>query len=313
MHWTPLQFRPIYKQRPWGGRALDGWGGRDLPPGGTIGESWELVDRDDDQSVVSKGAFAGKTLRWLMANHPRELLGGHLHTLKRFPLLIKLLDCRERLSLQVHPPARVAPELGGEPKTESWYILKASESATLMAGLRRGVTRESFEAALRGGDLAPLVHEFPVKHGDFIFIPSGRIHAIGAGLLILEVQQNSDTTYRVYDWGRVGLDGKPRELHIDESLRSIDFDDFEPQAKSWTRATGPLVKCAEFEVARHTHGSLRDIELKTFRLVYVLAGHGRIGGQPMNAQSLWLLPAALERAKVESEPGFEYFLIGMTA
>jgi mannose-6-phosphate isomerase len=146
----------------------------------------------------------------------------------RFPILIKILDAREKLSLQVHPPARVAAQLGGEPKTEMWYIADAQPGAELYAGLRRGVTREEFELRVRDGTVADCFHRVRVRAGDVMFLPSGRVHAIGAGIVIFEIQQNSDTTYRVFDWNRPGLDGKPRELHVEQSLQCIDFEDFEP-------------------------------------------------------------------------------------
>ncbi len=221
-----LTFSPIYQERVWGGRRFeDDLGRSDLPADGVIGESWEIVDREEAQSVDANGV----SLRSKIEADPEGVMGAGWDPAGRFPILVKWLDCREKLSLQVHPPAAVAPELGGEPKTENWYIAAADPDATLMAGLRRGVTRAGFEAGLKANALEPLVHTFPVGKGESIFIPSGRLHAIGGGNLILEIQQNSDTTYRVYDWGRVGLDGKQRQLHIEESLRSTDFDDFEPE------------------------------------------------------------------------------------
>ena len=163
-----------------------------------------------------------------MQNHKQALLGNTKAANGRFPLLIKLLDCADVLSLQVHPPANLAASLGGEPKTEMWYIAEAQPDATLYVGLRKGVTRAQFESALQTGKVADCFHHLPVRNGDAMFLPSGRVHALGAGLVIFEIQQNSDTTYRVFDWNRRGADGKPRQLHIDESLKSIDFDDIEP-------------------------------------------------------------------------------------
>ena len=160
----------------------------------------------------------------------REILGGAKPAAEgRFPLLCKILDAREKLSLQVHPPANKAAELGGEPKTEMWFIADAAPGATLFVGLKRGVTRAEFEKKIADGSVADCFHRVPVRAGDTMFLPSGRVHAIGAGLVIFEIQQNSDTTYRVFDWNRAGLDGKPRELHVAPSLASIDFGDFEPQ------------------------------------------------------------------------------------
>ncbi|MGB0743018.1 MAG: type I phosphomannose isomerase catalytic subunit [Opitutales bacterium] len=219
-----IVFKPIYQERVWGGRNLEKKLGRELPAGKVIGESWELVDRPEAQSICEDGM----SLRHLIETDPQGIMGKGWKAERPFPILVKWLDCQEKLSLQVHPPAAIAQELRGEPKTENWYIAEAEPDATLMAGLKAGVTKEDFESALKEDALEPLVHTFRVQAGESIFIPSGRLHAIGSGNLILEIQQNSDTTYRVYDWGRVGLDGKPRQLHIEESLKSTDFNDFEP-------------------------------------------------------------------------------------
>jgi mannose-6-phosphate isomerase len=224
----PLTFQPLFKERVWGGRNLERLYRKALPPGVPIGESWEITDRPEAASVVANGPLAGKDLRWLMEQHSKELLGLAHSQNGRFPLLIKLLDAQEKLSLQVHPPARVAARLGGEPKTELWYIADARPGAELYAGLRRGVTRAEFEWKIKEGSVADCFHHVPVNAGDVMFLPSGRVHAIGAGLVIFEIQQNSDTTFRVFDWNRPGLDGRPRELHVEQSLQCIDFNDFEP-------------------------------------------------------------------------------------
>lgn len=220
-----ILFTPIYQERVWGGTNFEQKLGRILPEGKVIGESWEIVDRPEAQSTTSEG----KSIRALIAEDPEGIMGAGWSADRPFPILVKWLDCQEKLSLQVHPPADIAPSLNGEPKTESWYIADATPDATLMAGLKHGVTKQDFETGLQSGNLEPLVHTISVKASESIFIPSGRIHAIGGGNLILEIQQNSDTTYRVYDWGRVGLDGQPRQLHIEESLKSSDFNDFEPE------------------------------------------------------------------------------------
>jgi mannose-6-phosphate isomerase len=257
----PLQFEPILMERVWGGDRLARFG-KPVSPGQHIGESWEISDRDKEQSVVRYGPLKGKTLRQLIEAHGEALLGSRAaHRGERFPLLIKLLDARERLSLQVHPPSNKASQLGGEPKTEMWYVLEADPRAHLIAGLKRGFTRDAIVQALdqhkdRLADSIPVfdacAHRFPVSAGDAFFVPSGRLHAIDAGLVLIEVQQNSDTTYRVYDWGRVGLDGKPRELHVRQSLESIDFQDVAPAKQrplldySGVNGLARLVECDEF-------------------------------------------------------------------
>jgi mannose-6-phosphate isomerase len=224
----PLRFHPRYKERVWGGRALAEVFGRALPGDAPIGESWELADRPGDVSVVAAGPHAGRTLRELMERHGRDLLGGAAAHDGRFPLLVKILDAQDVLSLQVHPPAHLAAALGGEPKTELWYFVQAAPGAHLYAGLRRGVTREEFARRAAEGSVAGCFHRLDVRAGDSLFLPSGRVHALGAGLLLFEIQQNSDTTYRVFDWNRVGLDGRPRETHLEPALASIDFADVEP-------------------------------------------------------------------------------------
>jgi len=224
----PLTFHPIFKERVWGGRNLERLYDKPLPPGQLIGESWEISDRPGDESVIANGPLAGRNLRWLMELHAADLLGDTQARQGRFPLLLKILDAREKLSLQVHPPAGQAASLSGEPKTEMWYVADAVPGAELFVGLKRGLKRADFEERLRDGTVADCFHRLPVRTGNAMFLPSGRVHAIGAGLVIFEIQQNSDTTYRVFDWNRVGLNGQPRELHLAESLASIDFDDFEP-------------------------------------------------------------------------------------
>ncbi len=250
----PFTFQPIFKERVWGGRKLEQLYGKALPPQTPIGESWEITDRPEGVSVITNGPLAGRDLRWLMENHVEALLGDSKPCGGRFPLLVKILDAQEKLSLQVHPPAHKAAELHGDPKTEMWYVADATPDADLFVGLRRGATREEFERRIQDGSVAECFHRIAVKRGDSMFLPSGRVHALGAGNLIFEIQQNSDTTYRVFDWNRVGLDGKPRELHIPQALASIDFGDFEPAlAPTEWRAVGRhevrlLAACELFSV-----------------------------------------------------------------
>lgn len=218
-----IRFQPLYQDRVWGGRVLESALGRSLPRPTPIGESWEIVDRPEAQSVIAGGGLAGLSLRQALEQHGNALMGPTWPADRPFPILIKWLDCRERLSLQVHPPAEIAAAMGGEPKTENWFIAETTGDAGLIVGLKAGATRGQFAAALMDNTLESCVHRFPVAVGDSILVESGTIHAIDGGNLILEIQQNSDTTYRVYDWGRVGLDGQPRQLHIAESLASIDW------------------------------------------------------------------------------------------
>jgi len=246
-----LQFEPIYQERVWGGRTLESYLGRKLPGSTPIGESWELVDRPEAQSVVSAGPWKGKTLREVITTNGAEVMGSSWPKERPFPILVKWLDCRDRLSVQIHPPATVASKLGGEPKTENWYFGKTDDGAAVYAGLKTGVTKDSFEKAISDGTVDKCLDRLPVRDGDSLLIHSGTMHAIDAGNVILEIQQNSDTTYRVYDWGRVGLDGKPRTLHVRESLESLAANT-SPAPKLF-RSDKPadlLVRCREFIIRR---------------------------------------------------------------
>jgi mannose-6-phosphate isomerase len=236
-------------ERVWGGRELERVYQRTLPdPEKPFGESWEIVDREKEQSVVDQGPWTGSSLHELWTNHREEIFGTGFFDHPRFHILIKVLDARDELSIQVHPPAHLAASLGGEPKTEMWFIADCDPGAKLYVGLKNGVTRADFEQAIADGSVADCVHAITPNPGESIFIASGRLHAIGAGFLIHEIQQNSDTTYRVFDWNRLGLDGKPRELHVAESLASIDFTDFEPAMD--TPVGDTLASCEYFQTDR---------------------------------------------------------------
>jgi mannose-6-phosphate isomerase len=278
-----FRFEPIYQDRVWGGRVLESAFGRTIPAGRPIGESWEIVDRPEAQSVVREGKYKGTTLRGLIEQHTANVMGPNWEPARPFPILVKWLDCRERLSLQVHPPASVAGALGGEPKTENWYIAQSTADAHLLVGLRKGVTRTQFERAIVDQTLEKCIHHFKVAAGDSILVHSGQVHAIDAGNLILEIQQNSDTTYRVYDWGRVGLDGKPRQLHIDQSLRSIDWNDFEPAPVRGAPTSGTIADCPEFQIRRVVLGSGERFSVAAGeqpRLLSLVSGSLRVDTSP---------------------------------
>ena len=310
----PFTFGPLFKERVWGGRRLETLYHKPLPAGVPIGESWELSDRPGDVSVITSGPLAGKDLRWLMEHHGAELLGEAKPYAGRFPLLIKLLDAQEKLSLQVHPPAERAAALGGEPKTEMWYIADAAPGAELFVGLKRGTTRQDFEQKLQAGNVEECFHRVPVKAGDAMFLPSGRVHAIGAGLVIFEIQQNSDTTYRVYDWGRVGLDGKPRQLHVSESLASIDFEDVEPQlilpashqagAISLQRLVNHPLFIVQLLTANST-ATLRPLSPSRAKVLGITNGRLLVTTEDNPALELRAGQFALVPAAVEAELGFE--------
>jgi mannose-6-phosphate isomerase len=288
----PLTFTPLCMERVWGGRRITEELGRCAGGAAPIGESWELVDRPEAQSTVARGPHQGRTLHELWTHHRTEIFGNSAPQSDRFPLLVKILDARETLSVQVHPPAAVASQLGGEPKTEMWYLLDATPQAAVYAGFKRGVSRADFEQALTSGSVESLLHKIPVRPGDAIFIPSGRCHAIAAGCLIVEIQQNSDTTYRVFDWNRVGLDGKPRTLHVDQSLASIDFADHEPPL-SRKEKDGLLADCPQFCVSELTLDSPHRETGDEAPIFSVLNGSLRAGEFVFNRGDFFVLPMAV--------------------
>jgi mannose-6-phosphate isomerase len=223
---TPLRFTPIFKSAVWGGARL-----RSLfhapPSDQPTGEAWLLSDQGDTSSVVANGPFAGKTLRQLMVQFPTRIVGKAPAVNGRFPLLLKFLHAREPLSVQVHPTDAKARELEGPTavgKTEAWLILEADPTARLFAGLQPGTTLDRFRGAIQAGTVEDLLYVTMPEAGDCVFLPAGTVHAIGGGLLLFEIQQTSDLTYRLYDWGRVDpKSGKPRDLHVGKGLASIDF------------------------------------------------------------------------------------------
>src|SRR5260370_11144780 len=226
---APLTFQPIFIEGMWGGRRLESEFHKKLPPQKRIGESWEIVDRSEAQSVVTGGPLRGRTLHEFWTQHRQEIFGD-VPDAPRFPLLIKILDAQEKLSLQVHPPGNVASRLGGEPKSEFWYVVAADSDAELFVGFREPITRDEFEERLRDRTANDHVHSIAVQAGDAIFLPAGRVHAICAGNLLIEIQQNSDTTYRAFDWNRTDpATGTKRDLHVEQAIQCIDFEDVQPQ------------------------------------------------------------------------------------
>jgi len=271
-----LRLNPIYQTRVWGGRSLATQLKRKLPDAESpFGESWDISARSEADCVVNGGSLAGKTLTqvWKDRDLHDEIFGPSAPDQERFPLLCKVLDAHDKLSIQVHPPTSVAKELGGEAKTEMWYIAHADPGALLYVGLKNGIGKEEFETSLKNGTLEDCVHAIEAKTGEHIFIPSGRLHAIGGGLLIYEIQQNSDSTYRVYDWNRLGMNGKPRDLHVEESLRCIDFDDIEPEMD---KAEGNIItQCEHFQVEKHDLSEGESLDVVSdgrFAIVTVVKG-----------------------------------------
>jgi mannose-6-phosphate isomerase len=308
-----LLFEPLYQERVWGGRALETVLGRTLPAGMPTGESWEIVDRPEAQSTVVDGPRAGLTLRAVLEREGTGVMGPEWQASRPFPILVKWLDCRERLSLQVHPPADAASRLRGESKTENWYVARATQGAQLLAGLKPGTGREQFERAIAEDHIEDCVRHFNAAAGDSLLVPAGQIHAIGAGNLILEIQQNSDTTYRVHDWGRAGLDGKPRKLHLVESLESIDWTDYAPALVRSAPTSGVIAKCDAFLIRRVVLDPGERLPIAACRQPRLLsvvsgkvtasaAGRGDSGGRMLGMGSNVLVPYSGEFTFVADVP-----------
>lgn len=285
-------------ERIWGGRKLADLFRKNLPAGKRIGESWEIVDRPEAQSVVSDGPLKDKTLHELWGQYRQEIFGNPPDA-ARFPLLIKLLDAQEKLSLQVHPSEKIATKLGGEPKTECWYVAAAEPDAELFIGFKKLITREKFEESLRAGSTADRVHTIRVKQGDAMFLPAGRFHGIGGGNVLVEVQQNSDTTYRVFDWNRVhDATGKPRQLHLAQALECIDFNDVAPNL---IEPNGEqLVKHELFEIQKWNLDAPRETAPPgQFAIVCCLTGSLTCAGVNLNPGEFFLVPASLEDRQLQ--------------
>jgi mannose-6-phosphate isomerase len=227
-NYYPIRFAPIYRDYIWGGDRIVKKYHRDTNAK-RIAESWEVADRKEGMSVVMNGPLKGKTLHQLVEEMGEDLIGKG-RDCSSFPLLVKILDARENLSIQVHPNHETAPLLEGEPKTEMWYILDTDSKAAVYSGLKPGVYEEKFLESIRTHQIPDLLDKIEVQMYDAIYIPGGRVHAICAGCLLLEVQQNSDTTYRIYDWDRKVVDGQERELHLKEALAAIDWKAGEAKA-----------------------------------------------------------------------------------
>jgi mannose-6-phosphate isomerase len=286
----PLRFLPVFRSYIWGGTRLASELGKNTPDDGIWAESWEIVDHREAESVVADGEFQGKTIRELIFSFPREILGRDTPQ-ERLPLLLKYLDCERVLSVQVHPDdaygaKMTVPDRG---KTEAWYVIDAAPGAKLYAGLNSGVDRQTLEEAIADGKTEDCLHVLHPQAGDCVFIPAGTVHALGAGLLVAEIQQASDCTFRLFDWNRVDKDGKARELHIEQAMEVIDFesgprafcqrvstpavnDSSGNAASGWQR----LVDCDKFTLDEGIGPQSVPIESKGFSILTVPKGTARL-------------------------------------
>ena len=249
----PIKLKPAFKDYLWGGTRLRDDFGKDCDFD-KIAESWELSCHKDGNSVVADGEFAGLTLAQYIEKEGKSVLGTNCEKFENFPILIKLIDAKDNLSVQVHPNNEYAQRVEGEyGKTEMWYVVDCDEGASLLYGFKHNITKEEFRERIENNTLLEVTNSVPVKKGDVFFIEAGTLHAIGKGILIAEIQQNSNTTYRIYDYGRVGADGKPRQLHIDKAVDVTNLCPAKPYPQSepvdmggWTKKR--LAKCEYFTV-----------------------------------------------------------------
>ena len=312
MNIYPYKFEPILKERIWGGQNLKKIFNKALPVSSRIGESWELADLPEEKSVIHNGPLAKQILSTVITNHPVPILGFNKIP-QPFPLLIKLLDAQDTLSVQVHPDHETCKNRGkGEPKTECWYVIQAEANAFIYKGLKKGVTKQIFDQALKQGNIETLLQKVYVKPGECHFLPAGTVHAIGAGLLIAEIQQPSNTTYRVFDFNRLGTDGNPRELHITDALESIHFNQ-DPSVLT-VNSIGRLVNCEFFKIDKghQASGSQVLFQAGQMRILLNISGNGILTGGfpevPFNAGECILLPAALDIV-MKPQCEMEYLII----
>ncbi len=304
----PLRFQPLLKRYLWGGRQMETVLGKKLGPENDYGESWEISDHGDDQSLVANGPWRDMPLGTLICRYGKEILGRH-YPQPCFPLLIKFLDARQNLSLQVHPndelAAMIIPPDNG--KTEAWYVLYAEPGSIIYAGLKPGVERKQFAVALRAGSAAESVNQIHPRAGDCIFLPAGAVHALGRGILVAEVQQSSNVTYRLFDWNRLGPDGKPRQLHIDRGLDAIDFSLGQIALQSPQTTENPaaarLVQCDKFVIDRWQIASPAALGGDDrFHILQPLTGEIRLEGdpeiKPLKLGETCLLPAGLGHVEI---------------
>ncbi|NOU36950.1 MAG: mannose-6-phosphate isomerase [Kiritimatiellaceae bacterium] len=291
----PLRFSPVYKDYIWGGSRIPKLFGRNKPDG-IYAESWEISTHPDGPTAIVNGPLAGKTLGDLLPEHKTALLGTGVKG-SDFPLLIKLIDARDTLSVQVHPNEANAASVSGDPKTEMWYFLEGDGSAQIYCGLKPGVGKAEFLKAMENKTFAGIMQSIPAEKGGAVFVPGGRVHAIGAGCLILEIQQNSNTTYRIYDWDRVDAGGKGRELHIDKALKVIDWEN---NGNPRCQIHGTTIQsCEFFQLDRLELDAAQKFPMsgKSFHALFVAGGSGKIvwadGEEKLSPGQSWLVPAAL--------------------
>lgn len=301
----PLKFEPIYQYRLWGGRRLEHLLSKPLPKDEPVGEAWVLSDRKDHASKVTEGPLKGSTITELMKKYPKEIMGNLGSDFDRFPLLLKFLDCKEVLSVQVHPSddqKEYIPK-GDTGKTEAWVVLETSDDSRIYAGLKNGTNKENLLQSIKDKSVSDRLHSFVPETGDAVFIHSGTVHTLG-GTVVFEVQENSDTTYRLYDWDRTDpKTGKPRELQVDKAIACIDFDQVDigpvPPTKSWDIENAEkLFDNEHFKLWRFENESKFTVGFKDEPAILVcIDGSGKMNynkdDYPISKGDVMLIPASV--------------------
>lgn len=318
----PLTFCPNLHELVWGGHKLQTL--KNLPSDGRrLGESWEISDVPTSESVVADGALAGKTLRELVALYGPALLGNHVFEAdgREFPLLVKFIDAQDDLSIQVHPNDALAKERHGKlGKTEMWYVMDAEPGATLLAGFKQKVSRKEYRRRVADGTIVDALARHEVHPGDVFFIPAGRVHAICSGILLCEIQQSSDVTYRLFDYHRLGLDGQPRQLHTAEALDAIDFNLYANYRTNYTpvsEGAALIAKCKYFTVNVLTTSTKQQralLDKDSFVTLSCLSGSGELCTKGGNRIALrrgmsCLIPAVEADFEVTATDGSELKLL----
>ena len=293
----------------WGGDKLRQYKAIDTDQK-NIGESWELSGVPGNESIVSNGELAGRTISELIKEHGPELLGRKVYETygEKFPLLIKFIDARDDLSIQVHPDDAMAQAVHNQPfgKTEMWYVVSADKDAHLMSGLSAEITPEEYVSRVENNTITDVLCDYKVQSGDVFFLPAGRVHSIGKGCFIAEIQQTSDLTYRIYDFGRLGLDGKPRELHTELAKNAIDYsvsEDYRTAYAPVPNEDTPLVECEYFKTHLLDLTEPHSVDVKSkdsFMTVICLEGQGELKDSEGNVIALKQGETVLVPASIES-------------
>lgn len=306
----PLRFEPYLRPLVWGNRRIARFLGKNLPPGDQIGESWEVSNHALHQSKLATAFGFGQSMRQLMDEHRRAILGAATDRYDGFPWLIKLLDAADWLSVQVHPDENAVKRLlpGERAKTEAWYVLDAEPSSRIYAGLLRGFGPGEVRQAIANGSVDKCLHSFTPRAGDFVYLPAGTVHAVGGGVLLLEIQQTSDATFRLFDWNRRDAKGQARQLHVEEGLASIHWE--QGPINPIRGAAGRLVSCPYFDAEHFAWTSTSQMggtgRLQAF---FVASGQGRFeNGEYVMAGDVWVLPAQMTPMSLQPIEGLRGLL-----